>query len=82
MTTKEIDDVLKVLDSIPTETELVVTGGADPMEVLYAEIRRLYVSLNAVIDMSPTKEVYSLLKLEYYRTYLSKFNATTSENVA
>ena len=82
MTTKEIDDILKILDSIPTETELVVTAGADPMEVLYAEIRRLYVSLNAVIDMSPTKEVYSLLKLEYYRTYLSKFNATTSENVA
>jgi hypothetical protein len=63
----EVKNMLRSLEGAPVETELTVMGGAHNLRILQKEMDILYTRLNAVIDMSPSKEVYSLMTLEGYR---------------
>lgn len=83
MTTADIDEVMRSLDNCPpAPTEVYLDIGSaskswydKQVEIELARLRKdketAFRTIGAIIDMTPDKEVYALLKLEYYRNYLS-----------
>ena len=77
MTTSEINAIYKETPDYP-HTDGFMTHGMS--KAVWDEVNKYFAEMGMCSISTFNKDVYSLLKLNYYRNYLAKSN--TSENVA